>query len=105
MSILTSSVFNQVDNSIYSNAMTFLRAPLTQDPTKGDADVVILGLPFDMATSGRSGARMGPDAIRQASINLAWEGQRFPWDFKLAEQCYESDLVSKVHYTGSARYT
>lgn len=103
MSILTSSVFNQIDNSIYSNAMTFLRSPLTLDPTKGDADVVILGLPFDMATSGRSGARMGPDAIRQASINLAWEGQRFPWDFKLAAQCKISDAGDLVFSAGDSK--
>ncbi|QTH63584.1 agmatinase [Psychrosphaera ytuae] len=102
MSILTSSVFNQIDNSIYSNAMTFLRSPLTLDPTKSNADVVILGLPFDMATSGRSGARMGPDAIRQASINLAWEGRRFPWDFKLAEVCSLADAGDLVFSAGDS---
>jgi agmatinase len=102
MSILSSSVFNQIDNSIYSNAMTFLRAPLTTDPTQCDSDVIILGLPFDMATSGRSGARMGPGAIRQASVNLAWEGQRFPWEFKLASQCKISDAGDLVFSAGDS---
>ncbi len=79
-------IFNQIDNSIYSNAMTFMRCPLVTNPIKHDADVVILGLPFDMATSGRSGARSGPTAIRQASVHLAWEGARFPWPFNLLKK-------------------
>ena len=42
------NIFNQVDDSIYSNAMTFLRQPLDQNPTASSADIVVLGLPFDM---------------------------------------------------------
>ena len=35
-----------------------------------DVDVAVLGLPFDTATSFRSGARFGPEAIRSASSLL-----------------------------------
>jgi agmatinase len=35
-----------------------------------DADVVLLGVPFDRTTSFRPGARFGPDAIRQHSWNF-----------------------------------
>ena len=34
------------------------------------ADYVILGVPFDVTSTYRTGARFGPDAIRQASLNI-----------------------------------
>mgnify|MGYP006284385473 FL=1 len=40
-----------------------------------DADVVILGAPFDGGTSYRSGARLGPSAIR-ATDYLPHDGSR-----------------------------
>lgn len=73
------NIFDRKDDSLYSNAYSFLRLPMVQDPTKVNADVVVLGMPYDMATTGRSGARLGPDAVRRASVNLAWEGHRYPW--------------------------
>ena len=36
-------------------------------------DVAVLGVPFDTATTNRSGARLGPRAIRNASATMAWE--------------------------------
>lgn len=101
-----SNVFNQVDNSIYSNAMTFMRRPLVIDPVAHDADVVVLGLPYDMATSGRSGARIGPTAIRQASVHLSWEGTRFPWPFNLFKKIDVIDAGDLIYTTGdSAEFT
>ena len=94
------NIFNQVDQSIYSNAMTFLRRPLVQNPITAAADIVVLGLPFDMATTGRSGARMGPGAIRQASVNLAWEGKRFPWPFNLLKHCNIVDAGDLIFSPG-----
>ncbi|WP_415231391.1 agmatinase [Psychromonas sp.] len=96
------AIFNQVDNSIYSNAMTFLRLPMPVDPLSAQADIAVLGLPFDLATTGRSGARMGPTAIRQASINLAWEGKRFPWKFNLLKETKIIDAGDLVYSTGDA---
>jgi len=96
------AIFQQVDNSIYSNAMTFMRQPLVADPIAADADIVVLGLPFDMATTGRSGARMGPTSIRQASINLAWEGKRFPWPFNLFKHITVVDAGDLVFSCGDA---
>jgi agmatinase len=96
-------IFNQVDNSLYSNAMTFLRLPMPTDPVFTDADIAVLGLPFDLATTGRSGARIGPTAIRQASINLAWEGKRFPWKFNLLKKIKIIDAGDLVYSTGDAK--
>jgi len=96
-------VFQQPDYSLYSNAMTFLRQPLVQNPIDADADIVVLGIPFDMATSGRSGARLGPDAIRRASVNLAWEYQRFPWTFNLLEHTKIIDAGDLIYSCGDAK--
>jgi agmatinase len=98
------NIFNQIDESIYSNAMTFLRQPLVQNPLESTADIVVLGLPFDMATTGRSGARMGPAAIRQASVNLAWEGKRFPWSFNLLKHCKLIDAGDLVFSPGDSAH-
>ncbi|MDO6766113.1 agmatinase [Agarivorans sp. 1_MG-2023] len=81
-----STLADHPDYSLYSNANTFLRQALDHRPALSSADVVITGLPFDLATTGRSGARLGPDAVRRASVNLAWEEKRWPWDFKLLER-------------------
>lgn len=46
---------------------TFAKAPPCLDWESIDADVAVLGVPYDMGTQFRSGARMGPRAIREAS--------------------------------------
>ena len=45
---------------------TFFKAPLCTDLDELQADVALLGVPFDQGTIGRSGARAGPNAIRDA---------------------------------------
>ncbi|MBR9727789.1 agmatinase [Shewanella intestini] len=88
------------DYSLYSNAFGYLRQPLDFNPLASNADVVVMGLPFDMATTGRSGGRMGPDAIRRASVNLAWEDTRWPWHFKLSETIKVVDAGDLVFNCG-----
>ena len=97
-----SNIFQREETSLFSNPMTFLRQPLQQNPLAVDADIVVLGLPFDMATSGRSGARMGPDAIRRASVNLAWEHKRFPWNFALTDHTKIIDAGDLIYPPGDA---
>ena len=46
---------------------TFGKRPIVTDWDKIDADVAVLGIPYDMGTQYRSGARFGPRAIREAS--------------------------------------
>ncbi len=76
----------QTDNSLVSNNFGFLRLPLDFNPYEGDAEWVITGIPYDIAVSGRSGARFGPESIRRASVNLTWEHKRFPWTFDVRER-------------------
>lgn len=72
-------------------------------PYDSDAEWVITGIPFDMATSGRSGSRFGPAAIRQVSTNLAWEGNRFPWNFDMRKRLNVVDCGDLVYAFGDAR--
>ena len=57
-----STLGHQYDNSLVSNAFGFLRLPMNFQPYDSDADWVITGVPFDMATSGRAGGRHGNQA-------------------------------------------
>ncbi|WP_028112504.1 agmatinase [Ferrimonas kyonanensis] len=90
------------DYSLYSNAFGFLRHPLEFRPAQSKADWVVTGVPFDLATTGRPGSRNGPDAIRRASVNLAWEDQRYPWRFALADRLSVVDCGDLVFDCGDA---
>ncbi len=46
---------------------TFAKSPLQLDWDAIDADVAVMGAPFDQATQWRAGARFGPRAVREAS--------------------------------------
>ncbi len=46
---------------------TFGKSPYVEDWDQIDADVAIMGAPFDFGTQWRSGARFGPRAVREAS--------------------------------------
>jgi agmatinase len=52
----------------FAGIRTFMRAPHTTDLVGVDA--AVYGIPFDTATSYRTGARFGPEAIRSASALL-----------------------------------
>ena len=65
--------------SMHSNLFGYMGASLSRNTD--DADVFVVGLPYDLATTGRAGTRSGPTAIRQASGNLRWEAKRWPWNF------------------------
>ncbi|MFZ0380648.1 MAG: agmatinase [Solirubrobacteraceae bacterium] len=53
----------------YTGVRTFARLPHIALPHEG-VDAAVIGVPFDTATSFRSGARFGPEAIRSASALL-----------------------------------
>ena len=55
----------------FAGALSFLRRNYSRD-LEG-VDIVVTGVPFDTATTNRSGARLGPRAIRAASSTMAWE--------------------------------
>lgn len=62
----------------YAGALSFLRRRYSRDLS--GADVAVSGVPYDGAVTNRSGARLGPRAMRAASVQLA-ELKAFPFGF------------------------
>ena len=72
-----------VAEATYAGALSFMRRRYTRDLS--GADVAIMGVPFDLAVSSRSGARLGPRAVRAASSHIAWSAP-WPWEMDPFEQ-------------------
>ena len=80
------------DLSFYANVFSYMGLPLSRDLADDTVDAVVMGVPYDLGTSGRAGARGGPNAVRQASSNLRWEEQRWPWRFNLGDRLKAIDF-------------
>jgi agmatinase len=65
------------------------------------ADYVILGVPFDVTSTYRTGARFGPNAIRQASLNIETYSFRTGID---VEELHLHDL-GDLHISTDAKKT
>ena len=83
------------DDSSYANVFSFMGLPLSRDLDQAALDAVVMGIPYDLGTSGRAGARSGPTGIRQASANLrlnrlnaAVPRRRFPNRFGFASTIF-----------------
>jgi agmatinase len=61
----------------YAGVLSFMRRQYTKD--LDGVDVVVSGVPLDIATTFRSGARMGPAAVRAASVQM--NELIHPWGF------------------------
>jgi len=65
----------------FSGIATFFKAPHVPRPTMAAADVAVVGIGWDEGTTNRSGARMGPRALREASTLWAFQNGLEPfWD-------------------------
>jgi agmatinase len=71
--------YGTVVEAAYGGATSFMRRRYSRD--LAGVDVAVVGIPFDQATTNRSGARLGPRALRSISSNLAWEKQVNGWGF------------------------
>ena len=63
--------YGPVDSSVsprFTGVRTYARCPLSHD--WAGADVAVIGVPFDTATSFRPGTRYGPAAIREMSLMM-----------------------------------
>jgi agmatinase len=63
--------------------VSFMKAPVCEDFSKIDADVAILGVPYDAGIGFRPGTRFGPRAIREYSVRYSgWGGWKSSgyWD-------------------------
>ncbi|WP_347401749.1 agmatinase [Alicyclobacillus mali (ex Roth et al. 2021)] len=73
----------------FCGVRTFMRLPHVEDLAP-DMDFAIIGIPFDGGQSYRSGARFGPEAIRDASILLR--------PFNAEQKITIFDYISGVDY-------
>ena len=79
----------------------FLELPVTRDLSEGRIDVAILGVPYDLSTTGRSGSREGPLGVRRASWHMSWEPRRWPWRFALGDRLGVIDYGDVIFDTGN----
>jgi agmatinase len=59
----------------HTGISTFCKAAHVFEPSKSEADVAILGVPFDNMASMRPGCRQAPRALRDASTRFGWLGE------------------------------
>ena len=62
----------------FSGALSFARRRYTK--SLDNCDLAVVGVPFDLATTARPGARFGPRAVREASSMIAWD-RVHGWEF------------------------
>ena len=69
----------------YAGPLSFLRCPCTHE--LHGADLAVLGIPYDLATTNRPGARFGPRALREQSVFVGeYPWGVWPWEFDLRER-------------------
>lgn len=74
---------------------TFAKQPAISDWRKIEADVAILGAPYDMGTQYRAGARFGPRSIREASTLFSF-GHGGAYDYEDNKTYLPADEVRIV---------
>ncbi|MEP5566375.1 MAG: agmatinase [Halioglobus sp.] len=79
LAITRDSLYGTIEEPTYSGITSFMRRRYTRD-LKG-VDVAVTGVPYDLATTNRSGTRLGPRAIRAASSFLSWGDAVDGWNF------------------------
>ena len=79
---------------------TFGKYPYVQDWEHINADVVVLGAPFDFGSQFRSGARMGPRGIREASTLFSF-GHAGVYDYE-DDTVYLSEDTTRIVDIGDA---
>jgi len=62
---LVADDYNPMTSPRYTDIATFMRAPLVRDPS--GIDIGLIGVPFDIAVTNRTGARHGPREMRNSS--------------------------------------
>ncbi|ANE46208.1 agmatinase [Paenibacillus swuensis] len=87
----TISTFSRGELPHYAGINTFLKMPYLEDVNKvGDYDVAVMGVPFDIGTTYRSGTRFGPQAIRR--ISALYQTYNYEMGVDLREQLKICDL-------------
>jgi agmatinase len=89
-----STHYGTIAEATYAGALSFMRRRYSKDLS--DTDLAVVGIPYDLATTSRPGARHGPRGIRAASAMLAWDAA-WGWSFD------PFDRIRVIDY-GDARF-
>jgi agmatinase len=81
-------IYGTIVENTYAGVLSFMRRTYTRDLT--GVDLAVTGVPLDLATTFRPGARLGPAGVRAASVQLS-ELKAFPWGFDPFEDLAVAD--------------
>jgi len=82
----------------YSGMVSFLR--LKHAETAKGADIAVMGIPYDLGTTGRPGARFGPRAVREQSLIVGeFEWGVYPWTYEVRDAYTCVDIGDVTGFT------
>lgn len=81
----------------YAGILSWNHVPITRDIE--EADIVVMGVPFDSAVTFRPGARFGPRAIREQSLIACCF--KYPWNYKLGDVAKVVDYGDVGYWVGA----
>lgn len=82
----------------YSGEISFLRVGTTTSPA--GVDIAVIGVPYDLGTTGRPGARFGPRGVREQSLAVGeFEWGVWPWDHDVRDNHIVRDLGDVSGFT------
>lgn len=85
-------------NDAYSGEQSFLRTGFTKSPK--DVDIAVIGIPYDLGTTGRPGSRFGPRAVREQSLAVGeFKWGVWPWDHDVRDKHTVRDLGDVTGFT------
>ena len=90
LAITRDSLYGTIEEPTYSGITSFMRRRYSRD--LNGVDVAVSGIPYDLATTNRSGARLGPRGIRAASSIIAWGEAVSGWNFDPFDELAVTDF-------------
>lgn len=89
-------------NLPFTGITSFCRVPICEQWSQLDADVAILGVPFDMSTQVKPGSRYGPRGIREASaiyslVDVAYYDHEFDEYYLEGVRIVDCGDVDMIH--------
>lgn len=89
--------YNVQNHLHYAGISSWNHTPITQDIT--NADIVVMGVPFDNGVTFRPGARFGPRSIREQSLIACCF--KYPWEYKLNDVAKIVDYGDVGYWVGA----
>lgn len=87
----TISTFSRGELPHWAGINTFLKFPYLEDVNRvGEFEAAVLGIPFDIGTTYRSGTRFGPQAVRR--ISALYTTYNYEMALDMRESLYVCDL-------------